>query len=177
MRKVLTDEAGNAIGTGLPFTARILDGSGNVVSQVKLIANGNIVEIKGLQSGAVYAVQEMTGEHFTLKGYDYGGETMAERECLIFRSTSVREDSSGHISITLYNLSRPEDVESIEDPDVPLFPGFPTDEEIIEIPSEEVPLAGLPPTGDDGQSIYMLAGIFVLSSLALTLLLAKKRVR
>lgn len=181
LNKVLTDENGNRIGDGKLFAAQVLDSAGNVVAEVKLPANGAAVAITGLKTGEVYTVHEMTGEYFTVRGYDVENSGFVDKEYVIFRSAATSESALGIVRITVQNSCKADEVENIPDPETPTFPQPPKieEEEIVDITPEEVPLdpgetiPGGPATSDSAPPIWLLIFALLGSGISIVLLLRK----
>lgn len=175
LSKRLVNDAGELIGTGLNFTVQVLDGNRNVVATVRLTANGAATAITGLKSGEQYYVREMSGDHFTLGGYDVGNGELLEKDYIIFSSTLSSTESYGNIYITITNISSEDEIELIdENPPLIDWPAIdPEDNEVIEINPEIPPKSGIPATGDNSMMAFYVA--MLLGSIAIvTVLLPRK---
>ena len=180
LSKRLTDANGNAVGTGLVFTAALYehDGSdtaGRYITDVRLSANGGAATIEGLIPGKIYTLHEVNGWEYGLAGFTITNlGTVAPTDGLLsFIVGEVNDGYKGLIQITLNNRVSETVPTIIPDDPIPESVGVP--DELIEIIPDEVPL-GAPETGAmEAISYGIWLGVAVVGLVMLAEARAKRR--
>ncbi len=111
---------------------------------VSLYNNGQLI--------SSVVLSEDTGWAYTWTGLDAAGSYTVEETAVEGWTGSVSRDGNAFV---LTNV-RDDTFFEFEEPDTPLS-GRPFDEELTEIPDDEVPLDYMPSTGDDGALAFWLA--------------------
>ena len=156
LSKQLTDIAGNPIGTGKKFAARLYDENMDIVSRVILSANEKSIQIQDLTPGTVYTLIE---ENATELGFSYynieqKGILAQEKYALTFQIGTLSDNTNGEIGIALVNTLSEDKVPVLPDVDVPPSSMLaPEIGDIIEINADEIPLDFVPATGENSFDI------------------------
>lgn len=177
LRKRLIDDEGNEIGTGKSFAARVYDENQNLIERVILTANGETVAIRGLESLNVYAVVEEQSADADFSNFELEGNSY-DNEHFFFTYVNATRDGQYSMTITLTNVTTPENVNNIPEGDVPLseVPEWPDEWDVV-IVEEDVPLAIMDDVPQTGDSAYLAiyAGICLISMIGVMALIKDEK--
>ena len=157
LSKRLRDGAGNNVGNGKTFTIYLYDADRQVVDSVVVAANGGTQSITGLKPATTYYLAEVSGEGYTISGYEIVGGASTNHTAIGIQIPAIADGDVLEIRIIADNTTdNPGDIpdetpggpEELPD-DIQVLPAREEaeDDEEVEAEQEVIPEAGGTPIG------------------------------